>query len=176
MPTRESELEAQKWVEAMVDRAERRANFGYFLPEGYGGYGVVERPDLAPLHGKMMYEFTLNPHNPLTFHDPAGIYLQPDRHGFLSDQGSIPRLLQRYFPKDEFPRSYYMHDSCCLHHGAYFSHSGIPGSFDFYHLSRKQVDDLLRQMVRAEGGSWGRAYAIWMGVRAGAKTGLVTSW
>lgn len=169
------ELDAIEFVSKLEKAANRRATFGYFLPPGYGGYGVVERPDLAAQYGKMIYEFTICEHNPLTFRHPDGLYYQPDRH-FLSDQGSIPHILQRYLPKDQFPRSYYVHDSMCEHEGAYVSGSNLPGSFDFLRMSRKQVDDALRVMVRAEGGSWGRAYAIWLGVRAGAKTGLVTSW
>jgi hypothetical protein len=167
-------IEAMSFVDAVRRKAERRSQFGYFLPKGYGGYTVVERPDLAKKYGTMIYEFTMDKAHPLTYREPGGTYYQRDNHGF-SDQGSIPKPIQLFISKDRFPRSFYAHDSGCLMKGAYAS--GMPDvGFDFVHLSRKQVDDMLRLMVRAEGGSALQAYLIWLGVRTAVKVGLARDW
>jgi hypothetical protein len=167
-------IEAMRFIGSVSEKARVRSEFGYFLPAKYGGYTVVERPDLAHVYGKMMYEFTLNQADPLTWRAPDGTFYQPDRH-FLSDQGSIPRPIQRWIPKDQFPRSFYMHDSMCEHEGAYGS-ATADGEFLFTRMSREAVDAALRSMVRAEGGSWRRACTIWFGVRIGVKLGFARDW
>jgi hypothetical protein len=76
-------------------------------------YPRLTRWGLTRWLGRMLvtdiYEFTLDPENPLTLHMPDGTEMQPDRH-FFTDQGSVPHCLDWIITRGQF-RAYYPHDS-----------------------------------------------------------------
>lgn len=137
------------------------------------GAGFSGKYDIEPLEwsggwfGKQLYEFQNYMPDPLTCVLPCMRIVRPDRH-FTTDLGSVPKTLQAlapiYFAKDRFPKSYIFHDSHYKHGGGWFA---IKGGWEFRRLTRKQADDILREMVLLEGGSRIAARLIWAGVRAG---------
>jgi len=82
--------------------------------------------------------------------------------------GSIPLTLQSlipvWFAKDRFPKSYIFHDSGYKNGGHWMM---IDGAWLFVPMTRREIDDLLHDMILAEGGSDSAANTIWAGVRAG---------
>lgn len=120
--------------------------------------------------GEQIWQFTNSARNPLTYTEGLVQY-RPDRH-FFTDLKSTPTMLQaiapQWFAKDGFPRSTIFHDSAYVHHGVYVS---VHGVFEFRALTRKQADEMLYNMVLAEGGSKTAAMLIYAGVRAGGSKG-----
>ena len=116
--------------------------------------------------GKQIFEFTNNPTNPLTC-ELKGTMYRPDNH-FFSDLGSVPKSLQtllpKWFAKDRYPLSYLYHDSGYKHGGHWVA---APGDWHFIKMTRKQVDNILREMIILEGGGKANARTIWLGVWAG---------
>lgn len=117
--------------------------------------------------GKPRFEFTNDPRQPLTYDDSV-LLMRPDNH-FMTDLGSVPRFLQKavpiWFDRARFPKSYIFHDSAYLHGGHW---CGVKGhGFKFTPMTRKKVDELLRDMILAEGGSKMAARLIHAGVRMG---------
>lgn len=116
--------------------------------------------------GKQIFEFTNNPDNPLTCELRGNLY-RPDNH-FFTDMGSVPKALQllcpKWFAKDRYPLSYIYHDSAYRHGGHWVA---APGNWHFIPMTRKQVDNVLREMIILEGGGRANARTIWLGVRAG---------
>lgn len=116
--------------------------------------------------GKQIYEFNNDPSNLLTA--TCGlVQYRPDHH-FFTDLGSTPGLMQflapRWFAKDGFSKAFLFHDSAYIHHGVWVN---VNGKWEFRKLSRKQADQMLYDMVIAEGGSKTAARLIYIGVRAG---------
>ena len=116
--------------------------------------------------GKELYEFTNDDADPLTCELGCRL-IRPDHH-YLTDLGSVPKTLQyicpKWFAKDRYPRSYLFHDSA-YKHGAIWI--GVPGGWKKVKATRKEVDQMLYDMIILEGGSRANARTIWMGVRAG---------
>ena len=115
------------------------------------------------------FEFNLDPVNPLTYWDATGGDWQPDRH-FFTDRGS-----QGYFvsmvPGFERNRlAYLFHDSAYTWvawkgHGLYYR-APDQIEFTFRPMTRRQVDDLMREMLITEGVRPWAARCIWAAVRA----------
>ena len=139
------------------------------MSAGFSGkYKLVPDGWDGKIFGKEMFEFTNDPHDPLTFADD--ILIRPDNH-FRTDMGSVPRTLQfiapRWFNRFRYPQSYILHDSGYSHHGHWVAANG--SDWHFVKMTRKQVDDLLYDMIIAEGGSHANARTIWLGVRLGGR-------
>lgn len=137
--------------------------FGVFTNKT--GYSLFKLRDerYAFLFSKAIYEFTLDPDDPLTYTFPDGRRLRPDRH-CETDMGSTPHLLRLFFPKDRFLLSYIFHDSA-YRHGGLFMAKPTSCIFEFVEMTRKQKDLFLLYAMRAEGGwPWDR-YFIWSQVR-----------
>jgi hypothetical protein len=115
---------------------------------------------------KTIYEFTLDPILPLTFHATDGTRIQPDRHLAETDKGSVPLSLQIFIPKDRFLFSFLMHDSGYKHGGLYVARKGSQ-EFKFEPMSRLDLDTWLKMMVGAENGNLVQRSAIYNGVRLG---------
>lgn len=115
---------------------------------------------------KMIYEFTLHDKWPLMFIHPDGRIFQPDRH-FLTDMGSVPRILQGVVPKDRFI-GFYLHDSAYRFKGLWVSNNGGM-SFRFEEMLRVEVDELLRIMIKYDPvpGNVVLQYGVLAGVRIG---------
>jgi len=145
----------------------RREKFGHF-ENAIDGYKLPKIRDKwrFGIFPKAIYEFTLDEDDPLTFVDTDGTRIQPDRHLAETDMGSVPWLAQLAIPKDRFLLSFLFHDSAYKHHGLYFAVAGSD-LFVFVPLSRKEVDDLLRQMCGAEGAWYQTRAAVYSAVRVG---------
>ena len=112
-----------------------------------------------------LYEFTASLEWPLTYIDACECSWQPDRH-FLTDMGSIPRIVQGLpgLGKDDRLCSYLLHDSAYVHGGLWRSPCTTFG-YSFHALTKAEADRLLYYMLRAEGGGWLAAQAIYRAVR-----------
>jgi hypothetical protein len=115
-------------------------------------------------HGKSIYEVTM-PRPPLQFSFRGNVY-QPDRH-YFSDLGSTPGGIG----KDEYLFSFLMHDSGYQHKGL-FLWQFTAKKFTFHPMNRKEIDDLLYEMILVEGRMRGEPYqaklcapVIWSAVR-----------
>lgn len=107
-------------------------------------------PGFPPWRKRALYEFTLDPVAPLTFHLPPHIFIQPDRHGF-TDMGSIPELAQLLFaPKDLHNPSFILHDNVCDYKGLYFA-VRLTGPYTFCPMSSAAGARLLGQCLYAAG-------------------------
>ena len=98
------------------------------------------------------YEFALNLADPLTVSPMSGMFVRPDRHG-ITDLGSIPEQLEPLFPRNQYEASYIIHDSACREGGLYFS-SEYDGVYVFCRITSNRAAKILRNCVKAEGGSW----------------------
>ena len=120
--------------------------------------------------GKQIYEYQVDLANPLTFTDASGRQYRADNHHF-TDLGSILKSLQIiapiWFAKDRFPRSYCFHDSAYAEGGLFMPAPADDGEWTFRAMTRSEIDSLLYDMIRAEGGSTAAARLIYAGVRAG---------
>lgn len=115
---------------------------------------------LAPL---TIWEFRLDPEHPLTYITKQGLRIQPDRHVAETDMGSIPAILQPWISPSRFLLSYLFHDSAYHHHGLYVLVHRHGYVYD--PMTRKAADQLLREMIRVEGGTRTRANIIYWAVR-----------
>ena len=101
-----------------------------------------------------MFEFNLDPVNPLTFWDATGGDWQPDRH-FYTDRGSIPACAS-WVPGFQRNRlAYLFHDSAYemvegRGHGLYYR-GPADLEFTWRPLSMRQADDLMFDMLLTEG-------------------------
>lgn len=131
---------------------------GHF--ENVAGYRICQDVELSSAW-KAVYRFSLNRVRPLTFVDGNAIRWQPNR-SFSTDQGSVPRFppcVRCVVPKDRF-LGFYLHDSGYMNGGLY-------ADGEFKPMSRKQVDDLLYEMILGDpiAGSRATAWLIWSHVR-----------
>lgn len=126
------------------------------------GYTLVKIPGT---NDPAMYEFQIDFMHPLEYHIRAGGVFQPDRH-WKTDMGSIPVFIQALtgINKDSFLLSFLLHDCACIHKGLFWKYPGAAG-FIFRPLNRATRDELLRDCIRAEGGSWLQAQAVYRAVR-----------
>jgi hypothetical protein len=127
--------------------------------ENLKGYSIVEDKPKSSWW-TTIYEYTAK-ENPLTFVHSDGARYRPDNH-FFTDQGSVPRFppfIRMFVPKDRF-LGFYLHDS-----GYAFGGLWINGAFRV--MTRKQVDDLLYDMILADPipGSKATAWLVWSHVR-----------
>jgi len=130
------------------------------------GYTLVEDPAKSSWW-EIVYECTLDPKHPLGFLSEAGNRYQPDRH-FFTNQGSLPRVppfVRMIWPKDRF-LGFLIHDSGYIH-GGLWMWSELCGRMAFKTMTRKQVDDLLYEMILADPipGNRASAWMIWSHVR-----------
>ena len=107
---------------------------------------------------------------PLTFHDYDGSNYQPDNH-FISDGGSIPPPLWGlpFFTLNPMagPKSYPPHDSAFKYRGLYVRRRG-EAFYRFRLLPRKFLNDLLKRMIEAEGGTTVERGSVRLGVGLGS--------
>jgi hypothetical protein len=109
-----------------------------------------------PWHWREMYEFTADPHNPLTFYVKdylarglPGPYIRRDRHGD-TDMGSVPEPVQVIVSKDHHLPSYLVHDGACDDHGLWFA-SEMRGVYIFQRISSATAAMLLGMGFHAAG-------------------------
>jgi hypothetical protein len=124
------------------------------------GYWLVKDEEKSTWW-KAIYDFSLVLHAPLTFHDGSGRAITPNRH-YLTDMGSIPRfppILQAVVPKDRFLGFF--------HHDSGYEFGGLHVDGVFTPMTRRQIDDLLFDMILADPIPGGRAIAwtVWSQVR-----------
>ena len=102
-----------------------------------------------------------------SFLDKWGRFWTAELNGEQSDLGSVPPdLTWLAGAATSYPCSYAFHDIGCRFNGLYMW-DGM--GFVFENLRRKDIDELLPQMVRAEGAGWGESQAIYAGVRLGSR-------
>ena len=113
--------------------------------------------------------YVADPVDPLTFHHPDGRHIRPDNR-FKMDFGSIPLLAQIMAPATfspyRFRKSYTFHDSGYRHKGLWV-YDADPARWEFRAMTRREIDDLMAVMIRAEGGRLLQAGPVWLGVRLG---------
>jgi hypothetical protein len=132
------------------------------------GYGLVK--DEHASNGSTIYRFKLDEAAPLTYYCGSWFW-QPNRK-YLTDMGSIPDGLQ-IFPqlhKDRYLLSYMFHDCGYAFKGLH-SCERVDGCYKFTPLTRAQVDEMLFDMLQAEGATWLVRWTIYLGVRAGGWVG-----
>lgn len=128
------------------------------------GYSLVK--DEHASNGKIVYRFKLDEVTPLTYYCGSWFW-QPNKK-YLTDMGSIPVALQ-VFPqlhKDRYLLSYMFHDSGYAFKGLYSS-GRHDGQFTFFPKTRAEIDEMLFDMLQAEGATWLVRWTIYLGVRAG---------
>lgn len=124
--------------------------------------------DLRMVPGKDLFEFFLDDDAPLTYCDGAGHDWQPDRH-FFTDRGSFWDIVSKLTGVARNQLAFLFHDSAYktvdgLGHGLYRRMVGFD-RFTFVRLSRRQIDDLMREMLLAEGVAPWAARVVWLAVR-----------
>lgn len=147
---------------------------GKEFPQGFINLKGYEAPKVRDekycfglLPPKAIYEFTLNSRFPLTLKFIDGFYYRPNKH-FFTDQGSVPRLVQFFVPKDRFLLSFIMHDSA-YKDGGLWKCKEYDGEYKFYKMTRSESDYFLQQMILLEPtpGGLPSALTVWIGVRLG---------
>jgi hypothetical protein len=118
------------------------------------GYNMTKIPCTDP----PLYDVSLTADLPLCFVTRQEVILEPNRH-FVSDRRSGPNILDTIIPRDGYLLSYLMHDS-----GYAFGGFWIGGRFTKF--SRKEVDDLIYDMLISEGAWPTTAWLVWANVRA----------
>jgi hypothetical protein len=120
-----------------------------------------------------LFEFTTDTSSPLTFH-LNGIAYQPDNHKLQTDGGSIPPFLWGVPGLNPwaFPRAYPFHDSGFTYGGLYIqgevaSEAGCKNVFSI--MSRQRLNELLSELIGADGGSWWDVARINAGVSIGSR-------
>jgi len=147
---------------------------GFFIhPKEGEGFELIRDRNKTYLFffAKPMYEFRLKPSTPLMYVDNKGQTWEPDLH-LKTDEGSTPMTLQLFFPKDKFLASYCFHDSAC-EYGYLWMKQVVHAPFQKTYLNRFEANDLLEEMVEAEGklfggGKWFERKCIHAGVDLGA--------
>lgn len=111
----------------------------------------------------ILYEYREVKANPLEYIDECGRIWRCNRH-FLTDMGSVPRAFRWLIDKDSFIRAFLYHDDLYEHRGLWLLTGHGWALQDF---NRRQADDMLYVMARAEGANKATAAAIWAAVRIG---------
>jgi len=116
------------------------------------GYDLVKIGAKRTLFGRRVaqYRFMLDPETPLTYVDAYGLKYQPNKR-YETDMGSVPWLLQLRCPKDKYLVSFLFHDSAWNHGGIWCCSPDMDEPWDFMKLSRKEANDMLKEMVEVEG-------------------------
>ncbi len=122
--------------------------------------GVVKRWRLWCYSQVAVFAFKNDPVEPLTFHLDDGTWIRPGRSFDGCDFGSVPLVLQGVVSPLCAPRSFVLHDYFYEFHG-WWTATG------FVTITRRQADDMIYDMCRAEGCGRYTAGKIWLGVRAG---------
>ena len=135
-------------------------------PKGYDIYKVRDVPYMWIL-SKAIYQFNLIRPHKLTFIDPSGAWLQPG-DSFETDQGSVPKAMQIFIPKDRY-LGYYLHDFICRF-GYVWILFDQGKKWEKRHLTRTQADRLLRVMCEYDpnAGSFVSRWSVYIGVRVGS--------
>lgn len=108
---------------------------------------------------------------PLIYTDAEDVEYQLDSH-FSTDGGSIP-LVVRILPfahldPFNFPRSYLFHDCGYQYGGLYIRYPGEK-EFKFRLLTKKQVDDLLKDLLSLENSTKYDRLVIMTGINIGSR-------
>jgi len=119
-------------------------------------------PGFPPWRRRTLYEYTADPHTPLTLQLSERLFVRPDKHGF-TDMGSVPELAQLVIPKDLHNPSFIVHDSACREHGLYFS-STLNGEYVFCEISSVRASEILGRGLYAAGYRY-RAHLAYRAVR-----------
>ncbi len=123
---------------------------GYSAPIDHYEYSFLNI--LAPTP---IYDFRLHHVRPLSFFDYQGRTIKP-KSRYLTDFGSIPRPVQAIITPNRI--SYLFHDSG-------YKSGGLSINGSFKELERKEIDDLLLEMLLVEGEAFAKSYAVWCAVR-----------
>jgi hypothetical protein len=116
--------------------------------------------------GRPKFEYQNCLADPLTCTLDRIIY-RTDNH-FFTDKGStgrlLPLLVPAWFDRAKYEKSFSFHDSAYSNGGVWVA---VNGGWEFKKITRKQADEMLRDMILLEGGSKSNARLIYWGVRAG---------
>lgn len=126
-------------------------------------------PDHTEWHGiypEKIWRFDLNQKAPLIIELENNVRLMPNYY-FTTNLGSVPILLRLFFPQDEFPIEYALHDDEYNRHGVFASVA--PGKpFVFVRTTREGADVRLYQnTIAISGASPKRARKVFLAVRMG---------
>lgn len=114
---------------------------------------------------KPIFGFTLDPVNPLTFVNDAGLWVRPAGY-FETDCGSVPPCLQGIAgPLDSY-RGFFMHDSAFDNHG-WWESIDQGKTWQFVLKSEQEVNDALYDWCRADGVDWVESHEIEWAVNIG---------
>lgn len=122
--------------------------------------GVIKRWHVLCRSQVAVFEFQNDPADPLRFWLDGTTWIAPGNRFDGCDFGSVPLALQGLVSPLCAPRSFVLHDYFYEFHG-WWARTG------FVRISRKQADDMLYDMMRAEGCDKWTASKTWAGVRAG---------
>jgi len=113
---------------------------------------------------KAIYPFINDPDNPFTFTRPDGLMIRP-LATMETDMGTVPRSVRVLISKDRYLDSYIIHDSGYMQGG--FSVSRDCGkTWGVIRVSRKIVDQQLRDCIRAQGANRATRNAVYFAVRS----------
>lgn len=145
------------------------AEFGKFLntPYGYSLHKLRDDP-WGWWWSVTVYEARIVEPNPFMWEAPNGrrIKMGPK---FETDGCSVPPVLQLapWLSPDRFLLTGLMHDFGCKYGGMFIQEQGSD-AWPFVHLTRLDMDNLLRLWVGAEGGNAVQRGTFFRGVRTGA--------
>lgn len=128
----------------------------------------IPRRKVFSKHLVPLFEFNLDDGTPMAFRAADGLRLKPNRTFARYDFGSVPLVLQSLVSPLCSPRGFACHDSFYQFHGCWEAHDGEDR---WTPMTRRQADDLLRRMMRAEGCTGWTAFKAWLAVRVGGSRG-----
>lgn len=113
-----------------------------------------------------IWRFRINKEKPLIIQLTSGLQIMPN-YEFTTNLGSIPLPLRIFFPKDEYPLEYALHDDEYNRHGIFVRFPG-EARFSFYPTNRAGADTrLLRNIMAISKGPKSRAKIVYRAVRMG---------
>jgi hypothetical protein len=114
-----------------------------------------------------LYTIAFEGNNPLTFERRNGDQVRTGKLLRNCDLGSVP-LFAQYFGicKDTFLRTFFFHDWGCEYHGFWILKNGET-EWKWTPFTRKEVNDLLRECIPAEGGTALETKVIYNAVEVG---------
>ncbi len=142
--------------------------FGYFINTTPLHCNWIESKRWGWLWRVDTWQYCADAKAPLTYCQPDGTMIRPDRHFYL-DFGSIPPPLAAFptLSRTRFLGPYIFHDSGYRFGGLWIKTSWEE-EWTFAEYTRDAADDLLRRQIRAWGGNEYQAALVYRGVRLGA--------